>query len=74
MIKITDTHSHYDDEAFDGTKLPSFEEVLVERLGELNVPVITDADVGHKGPQFVMINGAIAEITVSDGKGRMVYL
>ena len=47
----------------------SFEEVVFNVLNELNIPIILDADIGHKGPQFVMLNGAIAEVNSSGGKG-----
>ena len=42
-------------------------------MGELDVPVIFDADVGHKGPQFPMVMGAKATITSKDGKGAVKY-
>lgn len=47
----------------------SFDEAVITMLDELNVPIIMDADIGHKGPQFVMINGAVAEVMSSKGKG-----
>lgn len=59
----------YRAEGFDGSPLPSYEDVLHERLDGLNVPVILDADIGHKGPQFVMINGALAHIESEGGRG-----
>ena len=58
-------------EGYDGTPLPSYEDIIHERLDELKVPIIMDADIGHKGPQFVMINGALAKIVSAGGKGRM---
>lgn len=64
----------YRNEGFDGSPLPSYEDVLHERLDDLGVPVILDADVGHKGPQFVMINGALARIESAEGKGTCTYL
>lgn len=65
----------YDDENVEGKKLPSYEEVVEERLAELNIPLITGADIGHKGPQFVMINGAVARVEVfKDGSARMTYI
>lgn len=47
----------------------SFDEAVFTMLEELNIPIIMDADIGHKGPQFVMINGAIGEVSCSRGKG-----
>ena len=63
----------YQTESWDGEPLPSYEDVLLERLGELKVPIITDADIGHKGPQFVMLNGVMAEVSVTGSKGRVIY-
>ena len=42
-------------------------------LGDLDVPVIFDADIGHKGPQFSVIEGAVARITSESGKGVLEY-
>ena len=63
----------YPAESWDGELLPTYEEVLLERLGELHIPIITNADIGHKGPQFVMINGALAEVRYMRGKGSIRY-
>lgn len=51
----------------------SYEEAVQTMLGSLNVPIILDADIGHKGPQFVMINGARAKISSSKGRGEVRY-
>ncbi len=56
-----------------GAALPSYEDVLHERLDELDIPIIADADIGHKGPQFVMILGALARIESQHGKGTVTY-
>ena len=64
----------YNTEGFDGSPLPTYEEIIHERLDELNVPIIMDADIGHKGPQFVMINGAMAHIESEGGKGSCTYM
>ena len=64
----------YPTQSWDGEPLPCYEEVLLERLAELNVPIITGADIGHKGPQFVMINGAKAEVKCREGKGKVNYI
>ena len=64
----------YNNVNFDGKELPTYEDVVKERLGDLNVPIILDADVGHKGPQMVMINGALAKVEAfEDGTGRVTY-
>ena len=41
---------------------------------DTDVPVVFDADVGHKAPRMTFINGAVAEVTVKDGRGRIRYL
>ena len=64
----------YRNEDFSGNPLPEYRQVLLERLSYLHVPIILDADIGHRGPQFVMINGAMAEVESEDGKGRVTYL
>ena len=64
----------YPTESYDGSALPSYEDVIRERLEELELPIIMDADIGHKGPQFVMIEGALTEVESAGGKGKVVYL
>lgn len=64
----------YRNEDFNGEPLPEYRQVLLERLSYLHVPIILDADIGHRGPQFVMINGALVEVESEDGKGRVTYL
>lgn len=51
----------------------SYEEAVLSVLGELNLPIILDADIGHKPPQFTMINGAIATIRSHGGKGSIIF-
>lgn len=47
----------------------SYPETLKDVLGELNVPIIYDADIGHVPPQISIINGSITEIISKNGKG-----
>ena len=42
-------------------------------LSKLNVPIIYDADISHKGPSMSIINGAMAEIICKDGKGSVKF-
>lgn len=63
----------YREEDFAGNALPTYADVLHERLDELGIPVILDADLGHRGPQFIWVNGAMAEVTSAGGKGKLVY-
>lgn len=51
----------------------TYEEAVHSVLGELNLPIILDADIGHKPPQFTMINGAIAHISSFNGKGSIKF-
>lgn len=40
-------------------------------ISKLNISIIYDADISHKGPTMTIINGAIAEIEVKNGKGSI---
>lgn len=40
-----------------------YREVVEDALSEYGVPVLTDADVGHKAPRMTFINGAMAELS-----------
>ena len=42
-------------------------------LGNMNIPVVYDADISHKSPCMPIINGAIATINVKDGKGTIKF-
>ncbi len=50
-----------------------YKEAVMSILGDLDVPVIFDADIGHKGPQFSVIMGAMAKVTSESGKGMLEY-
>lgn len=51
----------------------SYQEAVLSVLGELNLPIILEADIGHKPPQFTMITGAIATIKSFGGRGRIIF-
>ncbi|MHB8129358.1 MAG: S66 family peptidase [Mobilitalea sp.] len=51
----------------------TYEEAVLSVLSELNLPIILEADIGHKPPQFTMINGAIANIRSNGGKGSINF-
>lgn len=53
----------------------SYQEAVEAALGELNLPIIYEADIGHKAPRMTMINGAMAQVSMENGKGeiRMNY-
>lgn len=48
-----------------------YKEAVEASLGDLELPIVYEADVGHKAPRMTMINGAKATIVVEDGKGSM---
>lgn len=64
----------YKAEDFSGNPLPSYKDVLLEQLSSFHVPIIMNADIGHKGPQFVMVNGARARVEAKDGKGKVAFV
>ncbi len=49
----------------------TYEEAVLSVLKELKVPVILDADIGHKAPRMTLINGAMARISSQGGKGTL---
>lgn len=52
----------------------SYMDAVMTALSEYNVPVIFDADIGHREPQWTMINGAKAKIHYDNGKATIVYI
>ena len=48
-----------------------YREAVEAVLGELLVPVVYEADIGHKAPRMTMINGALAQLFVADGRGEL---
>ncbi len=56
---------------FDGEAEIPYEEAVLSVLEELKVPVILDADIGHKAPQMTMINGAVAYLSSKGGRGTL---
>lgn len=42
-------------------------------LSNLNVPIIYDADISHKGPSMTIINGSIATINYANVKGEISF-
>ena len=47
----------------------SFNQAILDVLSDLNIPIICDADIGHRKPQFAIVNGAILNIISENGKG-----
>lgn len=42
-------------------------------ISKLNIPIIYDADISHKGPCMTIINGAIAKISTKNEKGSIEF-
>lgn len=51
----------------------SFKEAVTRVLGDLNVPIIFNADIGHVSPRMTIINGAIANVISKNGKGQITF-
>lgn len=51
----------------------SFKEAVIRVLGELNIPIIFNADIGHVSPRMTIINGAICNCHSKDGKGEITF-
>ena len=50
-----------------------YKKTVMSVLGDLDVPVIFDADIGHKSPQLPIIEGVIGKFTSAGGKGTLEY-
>ncbi len=46
----------------------TYKDAVINALGKYNVPVILDADIGHRPPQFTIINGALCNIKSSSNE------
>lgn len=51
----------------------SFKEAIMYILKDLNIPIIINADIGHVSPRMTIINGAIANITIEKGHGKINF-
>ena len=51
-----------------------FEEAVKDAIGDLNIPIVYNADIGHVAPQIPIINGSILEIISENGKGKIKML
>jgi muramoyltetrapeptide carboxypeptidase LdcA involved in peptidoglycan recycling len=54
-------------EASDNDYLEQLERVF----GDIDIPVIWNADIGHTKPSFTLINGAVGHLEVEDGAARL---
>ncbi len=52
----------------------TMEETLKDSvISKLNVPIIYDSDISHKGPCLTIINGAMATVESEGGKGSITF-
>ncbi|VGO19816.1 S66 peptidase family protein [Pontiella sulfatireligans] len=49
----------------------SYLEAIEHCTKGLNIPIVYDADIGHKPPNMTLINGALAELMVDNGKATL---
>nr|MBP3598331.1 LD-carboxypeptidase [Eubacterium sp.] len=49
----------------------TYQEAVEAVLAELHVPIVFDADIGHKAPQFSVVNGAIGTWTYKNGQSEL---
>jgi len=49
----------------------SYNQSILDAIGDLNIPIICEADIGHVSPQLALVNGAILDITSQNGKGEI---
>lgn len=47
-------------------------EAIQSVLGDLPIPTLYDVDIGHRPPQFNIVNGALGEVTLQNGTGQLV--
>lgn len=59
---------------FSSSTETSYREAVLNALGTYGLPVVLEADIGHKPPQFTMINGAHCIIESAHGKGSLTYV
>ncbi len=50
----------------------SYREAVEVILSELHVPIVYEADIGHKAPQFTIINGSIGEWRTKNGASHLM--
>lgn len=51
----------------------SFENALKYSFHDFNIPIVINTDIGHVSPRMTIINGSIATITSSKGKGTISF-
>lgn len=49
----------------------SEEQAILDAIGDLGIPIITGADIGHVPPQLAITQGAILKVISQNGKGTV---
>jgi len=49
----------------------SHEDAVRRALGDLDLPVILDFDTGHQPPQMPLVNGALADVALTDSRASI---
>lgn len=49
----------------------NFTDALSSALGDMDVPVLYDVDLGHIPPQLTFVNGALGNVAYENGHGRL---
>lgn len=52
----------------------SFKDTIQRCLGDLNIPIIINTDIGHVSPRMTIINGAVAHIISENNKGKIEFI
>jgi len=52
----------------------AYKEAVESVLGEMRLPIVYEADIGHKAPRMTIINGAKARLSVEAGKGELYMI
>ncbi|MBE5822323.1 MAG: LD-carboxypeptidase [Clostridiales bacterium] len=60
--------THMEDAYFDFEYVDAIEKAI----GDLNVPIIYDIDIGHTMPQWTIVNGSLGTITFDNGKCKLL--
>lgn len=47
----------------------SYKASIIEAIGDLNIPIIINADIGHLAPQIPIVTGSVIEVNSKAGKG-----
>ncbi len=51
----------------------TFEQAVLEALGDFDLPIVLNADIGHLPPQMTLINGAIISLESKNGAGKIKF-